>query len=206
MAMDLVEALVALHDVGNIFEHLESALKRSRLYQSKFLSPRKVWYKSIESNEAKLSIMDIAIALHKAEESTLSGSKQLNFQVKASAGHNSTKVSPSNFLLPSVPTNGPSFASHTTQPKRTLSPRIVPFVGTGHLKASSSSNLPFRRSLSNEVTLPDKSLQDVVAGMLAEDRHQCLDVALRLLHLTEFLLLIEFTEVIIPTIYCTLTY
>lgn len=46
-------------------------------------------------------------------------------------------------------------------------------------------------------------MQQLVAGLSDTQRGQCLQMVLRLLYTSEFLLLAEFIEMVIPAIYCT---
>jgi hypothetical protein len=50
---------------------------------------------------------------------------------------------------------------------------------------------------------PDQSTRSIVASLSLKEREQCLQLVLRLLHTSEFLLLIEFVEAIVPVIYRT---
>lgn len=72
---------------------------------------------------------------------------------------------------------------------------------TIELAQSNETTIPATNSTKEDTTKVNQRVRDLVASIPTSDRRMCLTLALRLLHISEFLLLVEFVEVIIPAVY-----
>jgi len=203
MLMDSAEALLALHDVDNMLKELFPILNRVDDSNLNTRISHKSWLGGEKYDGAP--ILDVAMAIWEIDRfKTNMPVRKISHVKPPTEWHPSSisaisssraRTNPASSRISSL--KGPSLAP--------LSILTVPSKATD-IKLRADSFLPERHSvfvsIFTSVDEPAARAKRAVAAMSEPERTRCLQLVLRLLHLAEFLLLIEFVEVVIPAVYC----
>lgn len=200
MLMDSAEALLALRDVDNMLNKLSPILNRVGDSNLSTQIKRKNWFGGDKYDGAP--ILDVAMAIWEIDRFKANMSVRKVSHVRpptkwhpssiSAISSSRAKTNPASSHISSL--KGPSLAP--------LSIATAPSKITGIMPGAGSFQPEHR------LMVVDRAKQ-VVTAMSESERARCLQLVLQLLHLAEFLLLIEFVEVVIPAVYCasfTLTF
>jgi hypothetical protein len=199
--MDLVETAFAIRHVQALSLELSTILKHPQPDKTTSRWRAVVSIDAIVSTGGSYSLLDLALAIWEFDKSDAGAHPgvQRFSAVRAEVPRRFSSI---------AALNGSQVTRDCRMSNKARAVAVEPSTSNTLIIRTATSTFVLEKhphlscdgSIATEI---NRKAQEAVTQLSASERAECLQLVLRLLHISELLLLIEFVEVIIPAVYCT---